>query len=106
MALRKGFLHRDISIGNALMLDPPVEMEPFAEETLEQRMAQLFIEEGTGMADYVALLEGVMKKFGPQNLCHGFFIDGDMAASLKDYFTRRRMEEKSVGTPNCVEEPD
>jgi len=105
MALRKGFLHRDISIGNALMLDPPVKMEPFAEETLEQRMARLCLQEGIELDNYVALLKKMIKELGHQDMCRGFFIDGDMAASLEGYFTRRRMEEKSVGTPNCVGEP-
>ena len=104
MALRKGFLHRDISIGNALMLEPPVKMEPFA-ETLEQCMEQLCLQEETELDNYVALLKKVIKELGPQDLCRGFFIDGDMAASLEDCFTQRRMGEKSVGTPNCVEEP-
>ena len=104
MALRKGFLHRDISIGNALMLDPPVKMEPFAKETLEQRMAQLRLRE-TKLADHVALLEKMIDELGSPDMCRGFFIDGDMAAPLEDYFTERRMGEKSVGTPNCVGEP-
>ena len=105
MALRKGFLHRDISIGNALMLEPPVKMGPFAEETLEQRMEQLCLQEETKLDNYVALLKKMIKELGPQDLCRGFFIDGDMAASLEDCFTQRRMGEKSVGTPNRVEEP-
>jgi len=105
MALRMGFLHRDISIGNVLMLDPAVKMGPFADETLEQSMAQLSFQEKTELAGYVALLKGVIEKLGPQDMCRGFFIDGDMAASLEDCFTQRRMGEKSVGTPNCVEEP-
>ncbi|KAF9643513.1 hypothetical protein BDM02DRAFT_3104306, partial [Thelephora ganbajun] len=39
--LLKGFLHRDISIGNVLMLDPPVTTKPFESETpaVEQLMA-------------------------------------------------------------------
>jgi len=105
MALRKGFLHRDISIGNALMLDPPVKMEPFAEEALEQHTAQLCLQEETKLDHYVALLKKMIKELGPQDLCRGFSIDGDMAASLEDYFTPRSMEEKSVGAPNCVGNP-
>jgi len=104
IALKKGFLHRDISIGNALMLDPPVKMEPFAEEALEQCMARLCLQEKTELAGYVALLKEMIEKLGSQDMCRGFFIDGDMAASLKDCFTQRHVREKSVGTPNCTEE--
>ena len=100
--LRKGFLHRDISIGNVPMLDPPVVMEPFAEWTIEQRVAQLHLQDGTTELDkYVDLVE----KMGSPNQCHGFVIDGDMAARLEDCFTLRDAEEISVGTPDCVGKP-
>jgi len=86
------------------MLDPPVKIEPFAEETLEKRMARLCLQEETELDNYIALLKKMIKELGPQDLCPGFSVDGDMAVSLEDYFTQRRME-KSVCTPNCVEEP-
>ena len=83
MILRKGSLHRDISIDNVLMLDPPVKMEPFT-ETLEQRMARLHFREEAKLADYVNLVEKMIKEMDSTNMCYGLVIDGDMAARLED----------------------
>jgi len=103
--LRKGFLHRDISIGNVLMLDPPVVMEPFAEWTIEQRVAQLHLQDRTTeLGKYVDLVK-MIKETGSPNQCCGFVIDGDMAARLEDCFTLCDAEEISVGTPNYVGKP-
>jgi len=94
--LRRGFLHRDVSIGNTLMLDPPVTMKPFQVRTIEQLMTQLSLEPGDGFKKYAELLKGAIKNVGHSNECHGFIIDGDMAARLEGYFTSRDMGEASV----------
>jgi len=94
--LRRGFLHRDVSIGNTLMLDPSVTMKPFEVRTIEQLMTQLSLEQGGGLNKYVEQLEGAIKKVGHSGECHGFIIDGDMAARLEGYFTSRDMGEASV----------
>jgi len=95
LILRKGSLHRDISIGNVLMLDPPVKTKPFAEVAPEQRMQQLRLREGSELANHVNLVEEMIQKLGSPNMCCGSVIDGDMAARLEGYFTPRGLGEKS-----------
>jgi len=104
--LRKGFLHRDVSIGNVLMLDPPVTMKPFEARPVEQLMAQLSLNDANELSKYASLLEEVIGKMGFSDKCHGFVIDGDMAASLEGYFTSRDTGERSVCTPSCAGEPN
>ena len=100
--LRKGFLHRDVSIGNTLMLDPPVTMEPFEVQTIEQLMTQLSLENGGEINKDIGLLEGAIKNVGHMDKCHGFVIDGDMAARLEGYFTSRDTGEVSVSIIGLV----
>ena len=105
--LRIGFLHRGISIGTVLMLNPPVEMDPFEEWTVEQRMAQLRLQDGTPeLTKYVNLVEKMVKEMDFPNQCRGFVTDGDMAARLEGYFTSRDTGERSVGMPNCAGGPN
>ncbi|KAF9644695.1 hypothetical protein BDM02DRAFT_3190360 [Thelephora ganbajun] len=102
--LLKGFLHRDISIGNVLMLDPPVTTKPFESETpaVEQLIARLSLEDDdqriahrNELAQHAELLTQTVKEIGPLDKCHGFVIDGDMAARLEGYFTSRETEARS-----------
>jgi len=103
--LKMGFLHRDISIGNVLMLDPPV-TEPFGAWTMEQLVAQLrFQDGGEPVAKHVNLLEQMIGEFGSHGKCHGFVVDGDMAARLEDSLTLGDLRERSVGAPTYTEEP-
>ena len=94
--LRKGFLHRDISIGNTLMLDPPVTTKPFEVLPTEQLMLQLSLRHDNDLTKYAKLLEDVIKEMGYLDKCHGFVIDGDMAANLEDHLTSRDTGEASV----------
>jgi len=94
--LIKGFLHRDVSIGNTLMLDPPVTTKPFTLPTIEELVARLSIGPENDLGKYLGLLEDVIKEMGFSDKCHGFIIDGDMAAKLKGYFTLRDTKEASV----------
>ena len=94
--LRMGFLHRDVSIGNTLMLDPPVMMKRFEARTIDQHMAQLSLEYKDDLTKYTNQLEDVIKKMGFSDRCHGFLIDGDMAAELEGYLTQRDKGEVSV----------
>ena len=94
--LRRGFLHRDVSIGNTLMLDPPVTRKPFQAQTIEELMERLTLRYEGDLAAYAKLLEDVIKKMGDLEECHGFMIDGDMAAKLEGYFTSRDTGEASV----------
>jgi len=100
--LRRGFLHRDISIGNVLMFDPPVTMKPFEALPIEQLTAQLSLGDAGELRKYADLLENVIGKMDFSDKCHGFVIDGDIAASLEGYFTSRDTGERSVGIPSCA----
>ena len=97
--LRRGFLHRDVSIGNTLMLDPPVTANPFEVRTIEQLMTQLSLQYEDELAKYAEMLEGAIKKVGHSDECHGFVIDGDMTATLEGHFTGGGTREYP---PSCV----
>ncbi|KAF9649201.1 hypothetical protein BDM02DRAFT_3268903 [Thelephora ganbajun] len=99
--LLKGFLHRDIGIGNVLMLDPPVTTKSFESETpgVEQLMAQPTLEDDDQrrahedeLARHAELLAQTIKEMGPLDKCHGFVIDSNMAARLEDCFTSPETE--------------
>ena len=94
--LRRGFLHRDVSIGNTLMLDPPVTMGPFRAREIKQLATRFSPQYEGDLAKYVKLLEDAIEEVGHMDKCRGFVIDGDMAASLDDYFAPRDMGEVSV----------
>jgi len=94
--LRRGFLHRDVSIGNTLMLDPPVTTKPFEAQSIKQLMTELSLQYEGELAKSTKLLEDTVQKVGHSDKCHGFIIDGDMAASLEGYFTSRGTGEVTV----------
>jgi hypothetical protein len=103
--LRRGFLHRDISIGNILQLDPPVRMTPFKVQTIEESMAQLSLQHKDKLARHAGLLEVAIGKVVSLDECHGFVIDGDMAARLEGYFTLGDTGERPVSLPSRAGEP-
>ena len=94
--LRKGFLHSDVSIGNTLMLDPPVTMKPFETQPIEELMTHLPLQHEHELGEYANLLGDTIKKMGFSDKCHGLIIDGDMAAKLEGYFTLHDAGEVSV----------
>jgi len=98
--LRRGFLHRDVSIGNILMLDPPVTTKPFDAWEIKELMKQLSLryEDEPELGKYAKLLHDAIKDVGYLAKCHGFLIDGNMAARLKGYFTSRDTGEVFVST--------
>jgi len=99
LMLKMGFLHRDINIGNVLMLGPPV-TKVFGAWTIEQFVTQLRLQgRGEPLAEHVSLLEQMIGELGSPGKCYGFVVDGNMATCLEDYFTPRSMEEKSVSAP-------
>ena len=100
LILKKGFLHRDISIGNILMLGPLLGLSP----------SELFPPVPPGdedpLGEDVKKLQKAVKDVGLSEGCHGIVIDGDMAASLEDYFTPRETGERSVGMFSDVGKPN
>ena len=97
--LRKGFLHRDISVGNTLMLDPPVTMKPFETRIIEGLVERFPLQYRCELSRSTDLLERMIKEMGLVDKCCGFVIDGDMAAPLEGYFISRDARERSVSIP-------
>ena len=69
------------------MLDPPVKMKPFEAKPPSSDELKVFVKQ----------LEDAVKMVDFPGGCHGFVIDGDMAAELEGYFTSREIGERSVG---------
>ena len=105
LILKMGLLHRDINIGNVLMLDPPV-TKPFGAWTIEQLMTQLHLQNRDELAKHVSLLENMVGGLGSPGKCYGFVMGGDMAACLESYSMLHGTGERSVGVSNCVGEPN
>ena len=63
--LRKGFLHRDISIGNVLQLDSPVRMTPFEVQPTEESTTQISPQHKDELARHADLLEVALKRWAP-----------------------------------------
>ena len=103
--LRRGFLHRDIDIGNILQLDPPVRMTPFKVQTIEEFMAQLSLQHKDELARHAGLLEVAIGRVVSLDECYGFIMDGDMAARLEGYFTLGDTGERSVSMRSRAGEP-
>ena len=59
--MRRGFLHRDVSIGNTLMLDPPVTTKPFQVQVVNQLMIQLSLQYEDELTRCAKLLEDAIK---------------------------------------------
>ena len=100
--LRRGFLHRDVSIGNTLMLDPPVTAKPLEVRSIDRRMTQLSLQYEDDLAKYANQLEDTIEKMGFSDKCHRFLIGGDMTARLDGYFTLRDTGEVSVSICSAV----
>lgn len=84
---QKNFQHRDVSIGNVLMVDHPVECEPFTIK--EPNSTQMEILE-------------ICEKLGIKDRCHGFVIDGDMAINWTTYFEEEHDGSNSVRIASSI----
>ncbi|KAJ7220514.1 hypothetical protein GGX14DRAFT_354587 [Mycena pura] len=80
----KGFLHRDVSIGNLLALQDAVDMEPFkidSTDELSMLMHELNIERhpDVDVVKQARRLGRLIGELDIGNKCSGFIIDGDHA---------------------------
>ncbi|KAF9071337.1 hypothetical protein BDP27DRAFT_525929 [Rhodocollybia butyracea] len=75
--------HRDLSIGNILMVDEAIECKPFDIPNPDKVQ--------TGILK-------VCRELKVDTACNGFVIDGDMAVDWRHYFTKEDTATKSVGT--------
>ena len=103
--IQKGYLHRDISIGNLVMIDDAVTTEGFGilkkegsmrtVESITTALQGLKIDSST-RATWEKKLTDALHDLNITNKCHGFVIDGDMAIKLADYFNREHPGSRSV----------
>ena len=79
---QKNYQHRDLSIGNVLMVDEPVKSEPFDIPDPQNEVQEEIL--------------CVCKELKIDNQCTGFVIDGDMAVDWNTYFDEEHAGTKSV----------
>ncbi|KAF5361345.1 hypothetical protein D9757_012331 [Collybiopsis confluens] len=82
---QKGYQHRDISIGNVLMVDKPIESAHFRIDTPGDASDR----------DVRVNILSLCKDLNISNQCTGFVIDGDMAVNWETYFEESHTGDKS-----------
>lgn len=98
------YQHRDISIGNLVMLDKAVKTLKFKFDRLTntENSEWADVEEALGeigmdcTVDTVALFEELLNELEISDMCMGFVIDGDMAIDWKTYFLSPHDGSRSV----------
>ncbi|KAJ7162646.1 hypothetical protein C8R43DRAFT_991048 [Mycena crocata] len=111
---QKGFMHRDISIGNVLLNLVPVDSQPFtltfseeasvmstsaALNNMELNESESSEEVAEDVAEEIMLL---VKRLEIEGKCRAFVTDGDMAANLETYFTKEHQSGTRSGTPEFM----
>ncbi|KAF5374079.1 hypothetical protein D9757_010719 [Collybiopsis confluens] len=81
---QKGFQHRDISIGNVLMVNKPIESAHFHIDTSNARDRDVRVN-----------ILSLCTDLNISNQCTGFLIDGDMAVNWETYFKESHTGDKS-----------
>ena len=101
--IQKGYLHRDISIGNVVMVEDAVTTKAF--EILKKEGGKATVENITealrdlkidSSATWENDLTIALQDLNITNKCHGFVIDGDMAIKMADYFNKEHPGSRSV----------
>ncbi|KAJ3862498.1 hypothetical protein EV359DRAFT_83285 [Lentinula novae-zelandiae] len=81
--------HRDVSVGNVLRLENPVEMPSFKfKSDIADLMGTLSLSETLPftVTDQITRLKSSLAELKVNTRCSGFIIDGDMAIDWKTYF--------------------
>ncbi|KAF8830791.1 hypothetical protein HHX47_DHR2001127 [Lentinula edodes] len=81
--------HRDVSVGNVLRLENPVEMPSFKfKSDIADLIGTLSLSETlpSTVTEQIARLESSLAELKVNTRCLGFIIDGDMAVDWKTYF--------------------
>ena len=100
--IQKGYLHRDISIGNVVMMEDAVTTKAFGIlkegwnatiEDMTEELQKLKIDSSANVTWENKLIAS-LHDLGVMDKCHGFVIDGDMAIKMADYFD----EEQHLGS--------
>ncbi|KIY61593.1 hypothetical protein CYLTODRAFT_427477, partial [Cylindrobasidium torrendii FP15055 ss-10] len=120
IALLKGYMHRDISIGNLLRLFNEVDRKPFSAKSVVEllRASRNDTETATDdvstwtsieelasgdaekkrLVDNAKALERALQTLNISDKCRAVWSDADMAANLNNYFERERNKSKVSGT--------
>jgi hypothetical protein len=103
--IQKGYLHRDISIGNLVMVEDAVTTEAFGilkkeggkatAENITKALQELKID-SSAKVTWENELTIALQDLNITNKCHGFVIDGDMAIKMTDYFNKEHPGSRSV----------
>jgi len=103
--IQKGYHHRDLSIGNILMIDEAVKTKHFeiikkqkesaTVEDITKKLQQLKINIDPS-ATWELSLEATLQRLEITDECRGFVIDGDMAIKMADYFEKEHNGSRSV----------
>ena len=103
--IQKGYLHRDISIGNVAMMEDAVTTKAFGilkeegwnttVEGMTEELQKLKID-SSAKATWENKLIASLHDLGVTDKCHGFVIDGDMAINMVDYFNEEHPGSRSV----------
>jgi len=98
--IQKGYLHRDISIGNLVMVEDAVTTKAFeilknerwnaTVEDMTEALQDLKIDSST-MATSEDKLTAALHDLGIADKCNGFVIDNDLAIKLAGYFKPARL---------------
>ena len=108
--IQKGYLHRDISIGNVVMVEDAVTTNAFrilkredwnatvedvTVDGINKVLRDLKIDSFT-KATSEDKLTAALHDLEITDKCHGFVIDGDMATKMTDYFNKEHPGSRSV----------
>ena len=104
--IQKGYLHRDISIGNLVMMEDAVTTKPFeilkkestnatTVEDITNALQDLKVDSSAN-ATWESELTAALNDLKITDKCHGFVIDGDMAIKMDDYFNKKHLGSLSV----------
>ena len=105
--IQKGYLHRDISIGNLVMVEDAVTTKAF--EILKKEDCNTTVEDITkalqdlkvdssAKATWENKLTAALHDLRNTDKCRGFVIDGDMAVKMADYLNEEHPRSRSVRT--------
>jgi hypothetical protein len=103
--IQNGHLHRDISIGNLVIVEDAVTTKAFeilktqggnaTVENITEALQDLNIDSST-KATWESRLAAALHDLGITDKCRGFVIDGDMAIKMADYFNKKHPVSRSV----------
>ncbi|RPD69015.1 hypothetical protein L226DRAFT_563602 [Lentinus tigrinus ALCF2SS1-7] len=92
----RGFLHRDVTIGNVMKLDKPVQRPEPSQRSRARQVS------GEKVVIAAERLEKALAKIGVSTEYRALLIDGDTAADLETYFSSSEGAGVIFGTPEFM----